>query len=155
MTEVEFASYLTGLANELVQLHSPGPDHIALDLDVADMVLHIEQAIPLGLIANELILNSLKHGLRGNPGMLAVKLSYIPGDGETLDSGSGQLTILDSGTGLPPGFDPTKNASLGLRLVNMLVRQLHGQLEFTSGSGATFVVTFPMEMMLTSSRLEQ
>jgi len=155
LTEVEFAGYTTGLANELVQLHSPRPDHIALDLDVADMVLHIEQAIPLGLIANELILNSLKHGLRGDPGRLTVKLLYIPGQGETLDSGSGQLIVSDSGTGLPPGFDVTKNASLGLRLVNMLVRQLHGQLEFSSGSGATFAVTFPIESNPTSSRTEE
>lgn len=155
LTEVEFAGYTTGLANELVQLHSPRPDHIALDLDVADMVLHIEQAIPLGLIANELVLNSLKHGLRGDPGRLTVKLLYIPGQGETLDSGSGQLIVSDSGTGLPPGFDVTKNASLGLRLVNMLVRQLHGQLEFSSASGATFAVTFPIEFKSTSSRAEE
>ncbi len=101
LSEVEFASYITGLANELVQLHSPRPDHISLNLDAADMVLHIEQAIPLGLIANELILNSLKHGLHGNPGKLAVKLLYVPGAGETLDSGSGRLIVSDSGRGLP------------------------------------------------------
>jgi two-component sensor histidine kinase len=152
LTEVEFASYLTGLARELIQLHSSGPNHIALDLDVADMVLHIEQAIPLGLVANELMLNSLKHGLRGNPGQLTVKLSYIPGAGETLDSGFGRLIVADSGRGLPDGFDPATHASLGLRLVTMLVRQLHGGLEFITGPGTTFTVTFPIEFTSTSSR---
>jgi len=155
LTEVEFAGYTTGLANELVQLHSPSPEHISLDLDVADMVLHIEQAIPLGLIANELVLNSLKHGLHGNPGRLAVKLLYVPGPGETLDTGSGRLIVSDSGDGLPAGFDPTKSVALGLRLVNMLVQQLHGVLEFSSGPGATVSVTFPIEFKSTSTRISE
>lgn len=145
LTAVEFAGYLTVLVHEVVQVHSPRPDHISINLDVADMVLDIERAIPLGLIANEIVLNSLKHGLRGNPGSLWVKLLYIPGAGETLDTGCGRLIVSDSGQGLPAAFDPAKHASLGLRLVNMLVRQLHAQLDFESSPGATFTVTFPIE----------
>lgn len=146
LTEVEFAGYVTGLAHELVELHSPAPDHITLDLDVVDMVLHIEQAIPLGLIANELLLNSLKHGLQGSPGRLSIQLRYIPGSGETLDSGSARLIISDTGPGLPAGFDVTRTKSLGLRLVQMLVRQLRGRLDFSHGPGATIAVTFPLEI---------
>ena len=74
---MEFAAYVTGLAKELVQIHR-APEEIHLDLDVADMVLHIESAIPLGLIANELILNSLKHGLREKSGRLQIGLSTFP-----------------------------------------------------------------------------
>jgi len=155
LTEVEFAGYITGLANELVQLHSAAPDHISLDLDVADMVLHIEQAIPLGLIANELVLNALKHGLRGKQGRLAVKLLYVPRPGETLDAGSGRLIVSDSGGGLPEGFDPVTSAALGLRLVNMLINQLHGVLEFENVVGATFTVTFPIEPQSTSTRISE
>jgi two-component system CheB/CheR fusion protein len=67
LTQVDFAPYVAGLARELVQLHSSAPDQISLDLDLAEMVLHIEQALPLGLIANELLSNSLKHGLQESP----------------------------------------------------------------------------------------
>ena len=146
LTEVEFGSYVTGLTTELVQLHAPAPGHITLDLNVVDMVLHIEQAIPLGLIANELVLNALKHGLREKPGRLSVNLEYIPNNGERLDNGSGRLFVSDTGPGLPEGFDTTRTESLGLRLVDLLVRQVRGELEFSSGPGAAFSVTFPLEM---------
>ncbi len=77
LTAVEFASYLTNLTHELLRLHTTVPDQVSLDLDVRPLVLHIEQAIPLGLIANELIVNSLKHGLKAGPGHLAVKLDCV------------------------------------------------------------------------------
>ncbi len=77
LTEVEFGGYVTTLANELVQLHASAPDQIKLESEITDLVLHIERAIPLGLIANELILNALKHGLRGKPGRLVVRLNYM------------------------------------------------------------------------------
>lgn len=150
LTEVEFAAYITSLADELVRLHSATPDEIRLDLDVTDMVLHIERAIPLGLIANELILNSLKHGLKGGPGELRVKLAYVPAPAtpnapEGLDGGWGKLEVVDSGPGLPDGLDVTRTESMGLRLVNMLVRQLRGRLETGHGSGAKLSVSFPLE----------
>lgn len=146
LTEVEFAGYITGLANELVQLHSAAPDQIRLDLEVADMVLHIERAIPLGLIANELILNSLKHGLEGGAGRLMVRLAYVPASGEALDRGWAQLQVADTGPGLPTGLDVTKTNSMGLRLVTMLVRQLRGRLEIGNGPGARLSVSFPLKV---------
>ena len=145
LTEVEFGGYVTGLANELVQLHSGAPDQLRLDLEVIDMVLHIEQAIPLGLIANELILNSLKHGLDGHGGRLKVRLAYVPDGGETLDAGWAKLEISDTGPGLPPELNVEKTKSMGLRLVNMLVRQLRGHLAIGDGPGADITVTFPLE----------
>jgi two-component sensor histidine kinase len=152
LTEVEFAEYLTGLANELAQLHAAGPDQIQLELDIADMVLHIERAIPLGLIANELILNSLKHGLKGTPGRLQVSLAYLPEtveseSGDTLDSGWARLRITDTGPGLPPGYNVAGAQSMGLRLVNLLVLQLRGRLEVENTSGVSATVSFPIENM--------
>jgi two-component system, chemotaxis family, CheB/CheR fusion protein len=149
LTEVEFAGYVTGLANELIQVHSAAPDQIQLDLEVSDMVLHIERAIPLGLIANELILNSLKHGLNGGPGELRVRLAYLPSqnaqNGAISDTSWGKLEVVDSGPGLPSGLDVSTTASMGLRLVNMLVRQLRGRLEIGDGRGAKMSVSFPLE----------
>lgn len=150
LTQVEFGAYVTALGSELMQIHSSAGDQIRLQLDVADMVLHIEQAIPLGLVANELLLNSLKHGLHAREGQLLIRLAYLPdtvspnGD-RTLDAGWAQLEIADTGPGLPAGLDVRNTNSMGLRLVNMLVRQLHGRLEVGEAPGARFSVSFPLE----------
>jgi two-component sensor histidine kinase len=107
LTTIEFASYVTGLVRELVALHATVPEGVKLQIDTQDMALHIEQAIPLGLIANELILNSLKHGLTQGSGQLQVSLQYVVGSsgaerGEDLDQDWAELRLADSGPGLHP-----------------------------------------------------
>lgn len=150
LSEVEFGAYLTQLVRELLSLHGGQQTQIEMDLQVADMVLSIEQAIPLGLIANELILNSLKHGLRRPNGRLTVRLYYDPTGirpetGETLDDGWARLSVEDNGPGLPPGVDVHGDVpSMGLRLVNLLLRQLHGTLEVQRAPGAHLTVSFPL-----------
>ncbi|MFL6417605.1 MAG: chemotaxis protein CheB [Bryobacteraceae bacterium] len=148
LTEVEFGQYVTFLADELRQLHASAPSQIQMELHVTDLVLDIERAIPLGLIANELILNSLKHGLRGSSGTLTMRLGYVPAPGVHVDSNNqwGQLQVVDSGPGLPPNLDVSKATSMGLRLISMLVRQLRGQIEIGPGPGANVAVSFPLEI---------
>lgn len=151
LAEIEFGGYVTGLAKELIQLHSTHPHQIKLDLDVPRLSLHIERAIPLGLIANELIGNSIKHGLREGRGMLTVTLSRKPQaseqDGsETSNEEMVELLIADTGPGLPPGTNPAKAKSMGLRLVSMLVRQLRGRMDVHSGPGTAISVAFPLRM---------
>ncbi len=149
LTEVEFGTYLTHLSNELVALFATVPDTVKLAVNVQEMVLHIEQAIPLGLIANELIINALKHGLKGTAGKLEVSLSYVPEGvqpelGQTLDDGWGQVRISDTGSGFPASTDLTGSSSMGFRLVNLLVRQLRAKLEVRERPGADIIITFPL-----------
>jgi len=151
LTEVEFAAYLTSLTRELVALHSSKDARIEVGTKVRDMVLHIEQAIPLGLIANELIINSLKHGLRGGAGRLEVRLEYIDGsfhpeNGETQDDGWAEIRVTDSGPGFPADLDVTNTSSMGFRLINLLVRQVRGQLDMNGSPGASVAVRFPLRM---------
>ncbi len=157
LTEVEFAGYLIYLSRELVALYATIPNSVDLQLDMEEMVLHIEQAIPLGLIANELIINSLKHGLKGNQGTLTVCLKYMPEKvklqpGQTLDEGWAEFCIKDSGPGLPENLDLGQLKSLGYRLIKLLVRQVHGELHLQQGPGATVRVRFPL--MLRESQAE-
>jgi PAS domain S-box-containing protein len=154
LAEVEFGAYLTKLVRELLVLHTAETVPVDLNLTVADMVLSIEQAVPLGLIANELILNSLKHGLGGKPGAssppgrLSVTLAYDPSgleSDQTLDEAWACLSVEDSGPGLPQDVDAfSDRRSMGLRLVNLLVRQLRGRLELVPAPGAHFRVRFPL-----------
>lgn len=108
-----------------------------LRLELEPAHLEIEQAIPCGLIANELASNSLKHGFPdGQTGEVRIRLRSED-DGRQL-----RLTVSDSGIGLPPDFDPGHKRSLGLQLVSDLARQLQGQLHIGLGPGAVFDVNF-------------
>jgi two-component sensor histidine kinase len=96
----------------------------------------MDLAIPVGLIANELLTNCLKHAFVGREkGLVRIGLSVH-------DSQRIELTIADDGCGLPAEFAPEKSASLGLRLVKILSDQIKGQLQWKSAGGATFILTF-------------
>jgi two-component sensor histidine kinase len=145
MSEIEFADYLANLAKELVQSHASDPDQIELELDLSQLTLRIERAIPLGLIANELIMNSIKHGLGRRKGRILAKLSVIRGC-NGVDGDCVEFLIADSGSGLPEGLDPAKVKSMGLRLVSMLVRQLRGKMETRSIPEHAIAIVFPLSM---------
>jgi PAS domain S-box-containing protein len=141
LTTVEVGSYLDALARELISIHARGSAGIRLHVDTDELVLHIEKAVPVGLIANELILNSLKHALQAGTGDLRVKLSRNGHDGGTA---SVQLTVEDSGPGFPRGFNVSQAGSMGYQLVNLLVRQVRGRLEVHPGPGARIEMVFPI-----------
>jgi two-component sensor histidine kinase len=94
----------------------------------------------LGLIANELILNSLKHGLKAGTGDLKLTLK------KTTQSGSAwaHLSVEDSGPGFPPGFDVSQVESMGYQLINLLIRQIRARLELRPGSQARVDIVFPV-----------
>ena len=93
-----------------------------------------KQAIPCGLIVNELITNSLKHAFPdGRGGEVRVRLREEPG-------GQATLQVSDTGEGMPADFEAKRTQSLGLQLVADLARQLKGTLDI--GPGATFTIAF-------------
>jgi two-component sensor histidine kinase len=117
------------------------------------MVLEMEQAIPLGLIANELIVNSLKHGRTGERGHVDVRLTYVNGDNATESDANqdqngswAELRVADRGRGLPEDLDVASEHSMGFRLIHLLVEQLRGRLEIGEGPGANLAVTFPLSL---------
>jgi two-component sensor histidine kinase len=107
-----------------------------LNTQVEDVSLDIETAIPCGLIINELVSNALKYAFSDNlGGEIQVKL-YQEKD-QTLT-----LIVQDNGIGLPAEFDSKKAKTLGLTLVQGLVKQLRGQLEIQSQAGTEFKISF-------------
>ena len=133
---VNAATYLQQLATQVVrsQVSSPG---IALETDIDPVGLEIDQAIPCGLIVNELASNSLKHGFpAGHPGVVRIELKSAG------DQGAIRLRVSDTGVGLPEGFEPNRKGTLGLQLVADLARQLRGEFEIGPGPEAVFAVTF-------------
>ncbi len=108
-------------------------------LDIGSVELDVAQAMPCGLIVNELFTNIIKHAFpprfQGQP---LVQIALLL-DGETY-----HLTVADNGVGLPPGYEWQASRSLGLRLVNLwATHQLGGTLNVSGDPGTTYSITFP------------
>jgi PAS domain S-box-containing protein len=131
---LDLASYIDGLARNLMMSYSLS-GKVDLRLELAPTSLVLDQAIPCGLILNELISNALKHAFPTNAkGSVAIGLRC--------EEDRVELTVADDGLGLPAGFDPHRQGNLGLELVRTLVDQLDGRLEVRSGQGVTYLLTF-------------
>ncbi|WP_243361787.1 sensor histidine kinase [Fundidesulfovibrio terrae] len=133
---IEVDGYLRQLLARLVAAYRATGD-ISLAFDLSAITLTLDQAIPFGLIMNELVTNSLKHAFRNRDrGTITVSTA--------LENGSVNLVIADDGEGLPQGFSLNSVSSLGLQIVTMLVRQLHGKLTVEPAGGARFRLCFPL-----------
>lgn len=129
------AEYLYSLAEELTA--SYGRASIRLDCDER-LTLDLEEAVPFGLIANELISNSFKYAYpEGESGDILVELK---------EEGPGALfRVSDRGRGLPEGLDPERAKTMGFLLVRSLASQLGARLSFSSGQGFGAELRFPLK----------
>lgn len=149
----DFKAYIQKLANELFRSYVVGNEDIHLKLDMESAFLGMDTGIPLGIIINELVSNSLKHAFpTGKGGEIQIKL-HRPHTDESKnnrDRGSCEvsefvLTVSDNGIGLPENIDFRHTSSLGLQLVNILVDQIGGSIELKSGNGTEFRMKFKEE----------
>lgn len=140
VARVNLAHYLRQLATQLFRAQNASVERVRLKLELAPVSVELDQAIPCGLIVNELVTNSLKHGFAAaQRGEVCVSLQPAGDDAV-------RLVVSDTGAGLPADFDPDKTDSLGLRLVSDLARQLGGEL--TIGAGPSFAVTFKPKLVV-------
>jgi two-component sensor histidine kinase len=101
----------------------------------------MDTAIPLGIIVNELVSNSLKHAFNGrDKGEIRIKLSRE--ENEDCKSTSFVLNISDDGIGIPEDIEIEDLDSLGMQLVTILVDQLDGELELKRNNGTEFTIRF-------------
>jgi PAS domain S-box-containing protein len=133
LARVDLGGYAHILAAELRGTLAPSA---ALKLDVDEANVTVEQAIPCGLILNELITNALKHG-RSADGVhrLLVEVRGAPD--------AVVLVVADEGPGLPPDFTARRRSSLGMKIVDALVKQLGATLQVTSTGGTRFSLQVP------------
>jgi len=136
---VPFAKYARDLANRILSAAGTSPHHITLQFALDEVFLPVAQAIPCGLILNELVVNSLKHAFpNAAQGVIRVELRFVP-------ERSVLLAISDDGIGISPDVNLEKLSSLGVQLVTNLVAQLDGHLELIRLPGSTFKIRFPLE----------
>lgn len=137
LTSVHFGSYIDRLIKNLMASYSADASRIRIEKEIDEIDLGVDAAIPCGLIMNELISNALKYAFSTGQKKQGILTVHFKKKEDCI-----QLLVKDNGAGLPPGFDPDKSESLGLRLVQMLTDQIHGRLEFYSDQGACITVTF-------------
>lgn len=138
---VNLGTYISELTSSMLMFYKVHPDRIKLNADVSDISLGIDSAIPCGLIVNELLSNSFKHAFPDNAaGEINVSLHDIS---KTQSSSSLiELVIRDNGIGIPAHVDISKSNSLGLTLINALVKQLHGKIEMSRKNGMEYRISF-------------
>jgi PAS domain S-box-containing protein len=135
LVKIDFEEYVKDLANNLFYTYKINPYNIKLNTDIDNILFDIETAIPCGLIINELVSNCLKHAFNGlNKGKINITLNQI---GEEFT-----LSVSDNGIGLPEDFNFTNTDSLGLLMINNLVKQLDGTIELDKNGGTTFKIIF-------------
>jgi PAS domain S-box-containing protein len=139
MDQIDFADYTRTLVVDLLHSFNGSGHGITARLNTAQVVLKVDQAIPCGLILNELVTNAVKYAYApGTSGEIVVELSEN-------HAGVVKLSVADQGIGLPAGFDWQNSKSMGLPIVDLLTNQLGGTLQVQTGSGAAFSLEFPNE----------
>ena len=140
LERIELGTYARQLAESLRGALAPSA---RVRVNAAPVEVTVEQAVPIGLILNELLTNAFKYGVRGResresrePRADDVVIELARADTEVT------LEVRDFGPGIPASFDPARSTSLGLQLVRTLTRQLRGKLTFTSEGGAAFRLVF-------------
>ncbi|WP_445748701.1 sensor histidine kinase [Polaribacter sp.] len=131
---IDFNEYLRMLTRELSVAYKL-KSNVETTIDAKNMFFEVDTAIPLGLIINEIITNAYKyafHNEKENKLFISIQK----------ESAHFKLIIHDNGNGISEDFDIKKAKSLGLLLVNRLVKQLHGTLKHVNQNGAKFEITF-------------
>lgn len=134
LAEIDIHEYIQSLVEDLFYAFEALESGPNLVLDVEPIAFGIGTALPLGLLVNELVTNSLKHAFEGQrKGQIRISLRRI-------DDDSFELKIADDGVGFPAGVDWRGGGSFGLFLVQSLVDQLHGEIDLDSTEGTDFTL---------------
>ncbi|MCC7551280.1 MAG: sensor histidine kinase [Methanobacterium sp.] len=135
LKSIDFADYIRSLTRDLFHAYSTEKGKVQLMMDVEDVMLDVNHAVPLGLIINELITNSLKYAFPDEQeGIISINF-HKEGDEYMLE-------VSDDGVGIPTDFELDKSDSLGMLLVTSLTSQIQGEVELERDPGTTFRIKF-------------
>ncbi|MGA0557095.1 tetratricopeptide repeat protein [Larkinella sp. VNQ87] len=136
LSSIPMDRYIADIVDYLMESFEP-PGPLKKQLAITAAELDVILAVPLGLIINEAVTNSLKYAFSPHQeGVIAISLHK--NDDQTY-----RLTIRDNGVGLPVDFDPRQSRTLGLTLIRGLSKQIGGNLQITSPDGVQLELTFP------------
>lgn len=137
LAHIDFKEYIETVTIHLQHSYGILEDRVKIFTDVKNMVMSIDNAIPAGLIINELVSNSLKHAFPGGRnGSIFINAAYDEYNKEYW------LLVRDDGIGMKQKPDIENSSSFGLKLVNTLVKQLEGIIEIVISGGSEFRIHF-------------
>jgi two-component sensor histidine kinase len=130
---IDAGQYLLGLIGHLFNFQAEAAAAVKLEAEVAQIEIATERAQALGLIVNEFLTNSFKYAFRGRSGTLSVALSHT--------DGGATLVLSDDGPGMP---EPVE-FGLGMKLIDLLCRQIEAEASWQPGAGACLSLRFPIK----------
>jgi PAS domain S-box-containing protein len=141
---INLSEYINTMAGDLSRSFKRPNTDINFEIDVlADLTIHLDRAIPLGLILNEVITNSLKHAFPAGTretGIVSISARVI-------NPNSIEMVLGDNGIGMPDYVDVSSGKTLGMKLIRLLVEhQLGGKLEIVKDGGVKYVISFPASL---------
>jgi len=138
LAEINYLEYLRKIAENLLQSYGISPKTVDIRIHADDIIIPIDKAIPISLIINELISNSLKYAFPDNrAGTILIDFKK---DGDTYT-----LFVKDDGIGLPENVTLDQTNTLGFQLVSSLVGQILGTISLNRGAGTEFRIVFTIE----------
>lgn len=145
LAQLNFAEYIRSLAASLIQSYSIHQEAIKLVIEIDDIAIDVDTAIPLGLIVNELISNSLKYAFpptldwpEGTAPEIRIELNVDDAKGRLM------LIVCDNGVGLPEDIDIASTNTLGLQLIHMLTQHMNGTVEAGRNDGTIFKIKWQL-----------
>ncbi len=142
LSRVDSGIYINKLANALFQVFGTGHQQIELIVAAEGIFLAIDDAVPIGLVINELLTNALKYAFPDDRRGKIKIIMHITGD-------KIELSVVDNGQGLPEAIDFEDTKTLGLILVKGLVEdQLEGELNVIRDNGTCFIIRFTPKRLI-------
>jgi len=141
LSHIEFDKYIRDLLQAISGTYMEDTMEVSLETELDPIALNINQAIPCSLLINELIVNAYKHAFRNrNKGGIWVKMNQ--------DNHQINLTVCDDGVGIPEDFNRKAENSLGMSIIDTLVKQLNAEMNIYNSEGAVFNITFNQEEVI-------
>jgi two-component sensor histidine kinase len=138
LKRIEFSDYIKTLAKNLFYSYAADPGRVEINVNVDEVMLDVDTAIPLGLILTELVSNCLKYAFPDDrSGSVDVDFH--------LEDHKYVLMVSDDGVGLPEGFDHEESESLGLMLVYSLSSQIKATVDLDTSHGTSYRISFDEE----------
>jgi len=137
LDKINIATYIKGMVDHLCFLHNKSEKEIKIGLDLEEIYLALNKAIPFGMLLNEIVTNTLKHAFPGKKkGELSIRL-YRDGNKRI------RLYVADNGVGIPESVDRNNPETMGLQLINDLTHQIGGEVKIKNDKGTKINIIFP------------
>ncbi|WP_170266349.1 sensor histidine kinase [Phaeocystidibacter luteus] len=138
--QIDLQSYLEELTPSLMTMYTEHTDNVTWTIQCEGIIVEIDKAVPLAMIINEMLTNSLKYAFdEDREGIIEVK-------GKVINENTWEITVSDDGPGLPEEVDLKNNTTLGMKLIHVLSEDLGIQLEYNNNESlSTFTLKYSTE----------